>query len=63
MGKPKISSDTYIKSIPEGTEFVVIDGPICSDNYLFWRIKLEDNTTAWAAEGDNNLGYFIEPVP
>lgn len=58
--EPKISNETYIKSIPEGTRFSIIGGPQCFENYWFWKIKLSDGTNGWVAEGDS-IDYFIEP--
>lgn len=52
----------FIVSIDEGTEFSVIGGPQCADQYTWWNIRMADGTTGWSAEGDAN-NYFMEPVP
>jgi len=47
-----------------GAEFTVIDGPQCANNWSWWKIKTEDGTTGWMAEGgDETDPYFICPMP
>ncbi|HEX2619251.1 MAG TPA: MG2 domain-containing protein, partial [Phototrophicaceae bacterium] len=38
--------------------FKVVDGPICSNNILWWGIELREGGTAWVAEGLNNEYFF-----
>ena len=52
----------YVLSIDEGTQFSVIGGPQCADNFTWWQIRLDNGTTGWSAEGDATK-YFMEPVP
>jgi hypothetical protein len=42
-------------------EFTVLDGPICNDGYLWWRIR-NDRLEGWSAEGVFG-NYFLEPLP
>lgn len=53
----------YIMQIPEGTEVMVIEGPVCVNEFNWWNIQLqsEDVTVGgWAAEGDLS-DYYLEP--
>lgn len=52
----------FILSISEGTEFTIIGGPQCADNYTWWQVRLDNGTTGWSAEGDSSK-YFMEPAP
>ena len=55
-------ADNIIKMIPAGTELMVIDGPMCSDDFSYWEIQIPGTTqTGWVAEGDYSI-YYIEPV-
>ncbi|MBW4438848.1 MAG: hypothetical protein KME04_17050 [Pleurocapsa minor GSE-CHR-MK-17-07R] len=47
--------------LPEGTVFAVMNvAPQCVNGYLWWNLQLNNASTYWAAEGDND-GYFMEP--
>lgn len=52
----------YLLTMNEETEFIIIGGPQCQGTFTWWQIRLEDGTTGWAAEADENF-YFIQPVP
>ncbi len=52
----------FVVTMTPDTEFIVVGGPECQGTYTWWRIRLADGTTGWAAEGDTNL-YFIQPPP
>ncbi len=54
-------SSVYITSYHQGTKMRIIDGPACSDNVVWWLVKVEDGKKGWIAEGDGSE-YFIEPV-
>jgi hypothetical protein len=54
------TSGNKIKSIPEGTEMSVIDGPVCKDSFVWWHVKTDDGTVGWVAEGEPG-NYFVEP--
>ncbi len=51
-----------LKTMPEGQDFIVIDGPVCADGYTWWQIWAYDMDLGWAAEGSDEV-YFIEPQP
>jgi hypothetical protein len=52
---------TEIAQMAEGTEFSVIGGPWCADEYRWWQLELDDGMIGWSAEGDAE-DYFLEPV-
>lgn len=58
--KPSINKSTWIKSVPEGTQMNILHGPECVDGYIWWKVKAEDGTVGWVAEGEPG-NYFIEP--
>ncbi len=55
-----------VAQVKPGAEFMIVGGPICADNYVWWAVQSTDGTTSgWAAEGDLQH-YFIglsNPVP
>ena len=54
--------DNMITMLLAGIELRIIDGPVCSDNFSYWEIKIPGTIqTGWVAEGDNSL-YYIEPI-
>jgi hypothetical protein len=60
---PARSASTLVQIEP-GTQFTVIVGPSCSDNWSWWNIRLDDGTTGWVSEGGDEIDpYFICPSP
>lgn len=62
--EPDLNSIEFLQ-IPEGEEFIIIDGPACvngTDYRRFWQLQLNDGTVGWAAEASTN-SYFLEPLP
>lgn len=55
-------SSERVGSMPEGTEFTAILGPICADSMWWWEISSPMGYGGWVAEGDSS-GYFLEPYP
>ncbi|HVO44036.1 MAG TPA: DUF3160 domain-containing protein, partial [Aggregatilineales bacterium] len=49
-----------VGTLPEGTHFNVIDGPICDGGIYWWHIA-SGSVDGWAAEGDAGK-YFVEPI-
>lgn len=51
----------HIGKLDAGTEFDVLEGPVCSQKGLaFWRVQAGD-LTGWTAEGQG-AEYWLEPV-
>ncbi len=50
-----------VGSLPEGSQFSVMSGPICSGGYWWWFISYQ-GSLVWVAEGDTKV-YFIERLP
>ncbi len=47
---------------PINTQFRVIEGPVCRDNYPWFMVqRLSDGLTGWIAESGQDA-YFVEPV-
>ncbi|HVO41945.1 MAG TPA: Ig-like domain-containing protein, partial [Aggregatilineales bacterium] len=50
---------TQVAMLPPGTTFKIVDGPICADSFVWWKLTTTDKkTTGWVAEGDSQH-YFI----
>jgi hypothetical protein len=54
-------SSEVLTTLPEGTAFTVLEGPECTDDWLWWRIQTVDGVVGWVSEGDPNDGYYLEP--
>lgn len=54
------SGSQFLQAVPEGTVFTLLEGPVCLDGALWWRVNLPDGSEAWSAEGDNQR-YYLEP--
>lgn len=53
-----------IQMLGPGTVVTVIDGPICVDNWSWWKIRTASGSTGWMSEGgDNTDPYFLCPKP
>jgi hypothetical protein len=49
--------------IKPGTNFMIIDGPSCANNWSWWKVELDSGLGGWVAEGGDNIDpYFICPV-
>jgi hypothetical protein len=67
-GQPKdvhsAPAGLVIASLPEGTDFFVINGPLCHSGYWWWQIERNqlDMTTlvGWMKEAGPSV-YYIEP--
>jgi len=48
-----------LAQVQPGTEFTVIEGPICADKFVWWKLVSKDGKVlGWAAEGDLQHYYF-----
>ena len=60
---PARSASTIVQ-LPTGSQFCVVDGPECADNWSWWLIQTDDGFVGWIAEGGDNVDpYFICPLP
>lgn len=54
--------DNIIGRLPVGTVVKIVDGPVCADGFVFWRVSDETGMVlGWTAEGDG-VRYYLEPV-
>jgi hypothetical protein len=48
--------------IQPGETVKVLEGPVCADGWVWWRVETEiGHNIGWAAEGDEN-GYWLNPL-
>ena len=53
---------TVITELAEGTEFAIIEGPVCLSNYNWWKMSMPiqgGTLMGWVAEGNMDT-YFVE---
>jgi len=57
-----VKSDNIIGQIYPGTILQVIEGPVCADGLVFWKVTSEaiPGGAGWTAEGDG-IDYWLEP--
>jgi uncharacterized protein YfaS (alpha-2-macroglobulin family) len=56
-----MQDSVIVAQLDAGTELSVIDGPICADKFVWWKLRSSDGTiNGWGAEGDR-VKYFIGP--
>ena len=60
-GEPSKTSSVVAQIYP-GTIVKIIDGPVCADNLVFWKVENANipNGAGWTAEGDG-VEYWLEP--
>jgi hypothetical protein len=58
---PGTDNDIVFQIYP-GTVVKILEGPVCADGLVFWKVKSDLNSGAigWTAEGDMTT-YWIEP--
>ncbi|MCB9454012.1 MAG: SH3 domain-containing protein [Anaerolineaceae bacterium] len=54
------TSGAQVGQIPAGGVFDVLEGPLCVEGFLWWRVAY-DGVEGWTVEG-NTSDYFVEPV-
>lgn len=54
---PSVSAP-WLANYQEPRNFIVLDGPICGDDYLWWQIR-GHGITGWVAEGSATLNFII----
>lgn len=61
--QPARSASTIV-FLPVGTQFTVLRGPSCADNWSWWQIQTDNGYSGWISEGGDNVDpYFICPLP
>ena len=58
---PSLSAEiiTYVKN---GTEFQILDGPVCADNLMWWEASTKNGSIkGWVAEVNSFGIYYLEP--
>lgn len=58
---PDIGARRVGQIAPGGGAFAVLEGPLCADGYVWYRVRMGD-FEGWTAEGGNNE-YWLEPLP
>jgi hypothetical protein len=52
-----------LTGIETGTNFMIVDGPSCANNWSWWKVELDSGQEGWIAEGGDDIDpYFICPV-
>lgn len=54
------ANSARVTQMAPGATFIIIDGPVCAENLVWWNIRA-DAVTGWAGEGANGV-YWIEPT-
>jgi hypothetical protein len=49
--------------IQPGEIVEIMDGPGCSNNWVWWKIRKSDGVTGWTAEGDGQDYWLLPEVP
>jgi len=62
-----------IRNQPKGTSGKILEGPVCADNYIWWKVEYQDGAVGWSAqdwlgvkESQFQRSYlcdFSQPVP
>jgi predicted MPP superfamily phosphohydrolase len=45
-----ILNSQIIKTEPRNTSGKILEGPVCADNYVWWKVKYQDGTIGWSAQ-------------
>ncbi len=48
--------------IQPGQVVKIIDGPVCADGWVWWKVKTDSGLVGWTAEGDAQA-YWLVPCP
>lgn len=56
-------SSPKVTSVKNGTNFVILDGPVCIDTILWWEaVTLDGRIQGWIGEVNNGGFYYLEPI-
>ncbi|MBN2555463.1 MAG: serine/threonine protein kinase [Anaerolineales bacterium] len=53
------ADSTVMTCVDPGVTMRVIDGPICMDGWLWWRVAVTSGPSGWMAEGDG-YSYWVD---
>lgn len=53
------SGSNIVGILPEGSVVTLLEGPVCLDGRVWWRVQTIDGREVWMAEGDAQQ-YFLE---
>lgn len=59
--EPSLSGERLTQIAPD-TEFFVVGGPVCADDYAWYEIRLDNTQTGWVAEADHE-DYWLGKLP
>ncbi len=52
------TTSSLIEYLPLGTEMLILDGPVCEQNFRWWTVETQAGDEGWVAEGDV-INYYI----
>ncbi len=55
------TTSKFLFAIQPGEVVDILEGPGCSNNWVWWQIKTQDGRTGWTAEGDGTE-YWLVPA-
>lgn len=56
-------SSAEVTRLEPGAQVTVVDGPVCADNWSWWKVRTDLGAVGWVAEGGDEVDpYFICPV-
>lgn len=58
--QPAVSA-RIVGRLEPGEEFIILDGPRCSNSWVWWYVEAKDGLRGWTAEGDKNT-YWLSPL-
>src|SRR5262249_51908786 len=51
-------NEKILKKLPTGETITVLEGPIDSDDYYWWKIRTQDGNEGWVVE----MAYWYKPL-
>ncbi len=62
---PHVTNDNIIGQISSGMTGKIVDGPVCLDGLVFWKIdtKAVSSGSGWTAEGDGTNHWLEQYQP
>jgi hypothetical protein len=62
---PHVSNDNIIGQISSGMTGKIVDGPVCLDGLVFWKIESQSvpGGSGWTAEGDGTNHWLEQYQP